>query len=204
MPLASIVDSENNGTGVLWARTAAGNSTTTDVRECTVRIIVSEFRSRSNRQSRLKLAMAAALTAMLAICAPFAQAEQLSSDAKASIPHDVQQIIMVDYRAMQNSPAAMSLKDRVMPPELKRLEQALLQSGLKVDEDTDALAFVSFRTPNPGRQGRRGGADCGHRAGPVPHPRRSGELDQEQDQAGDDPQQQHLSHGGERLERGVS
>ena len=37
----------------------------------------------------------------------------LSSDAKASIPHDVQQIIVVDYRAMQNSSAAMSLKDRV-------------------------------------------------------------------------------------------
>ena len=153
MPLASIVDSENNGTGVLWARTAAGNSTTTDVRECTVRTIVSEFRSRSNRQSRLKLAMAGALTAMLAMCVPFAQGEQLSSDAKASIPHDVQQIIMVDYRAMQNSPAAMSLKDRVMPPELKRLEQALLQSGLKVDEDTDALAFVSFRAPNPDGKG---------------------------------------------------
>ena len=56
----------------------------------------------------------------------------------------------------------------------------------------------------PGRQGRRGGADCGHRAGAVPHPRRSGELDQEQNQAGGYPQQQHLSHGGERLERGVS
>jgi hypothetical protein len=87
------------------------------------------------------------------LCAPFSHAEQLSSDAKASIPHDVQQIIMVDYRAMQNSPAAMSLKDRVMPPELKRLEEALMKSGLKVDSDTDALAFVSFRTPNPDGKG---------------------------------------------------
>ena len=30
---------------------------------------------------------------------------------------------------MQNSPAAMSLKDRVMPPELKRLESALVTPG---------------------------------------------------------------------------
>ena len=118
-----------------------------------MRIFVSEFRSRFNRQGRLNLAMAAALTVLLSLSAPFAQAVQLSSDAKASIPHDVQQIIMVDYRAMQNSPAAMSLKDRVMPPELKRLETALINSGLKVDTDTDALAFAAFRTPNSDGKG---------------------------------------------------
>ena len=39
-----------------------------------------------------------------------AKAAQLSGDARASIPHDVQQIIVVDYRAMQNSPAAMQLE----------------------------------------------------------------------------------------------
>jgi len=118
-----------------------------------VRIFVSEFRSKFNRQGRVKLAMAASLTVLLLLWTPFTQAEQLSSDAKASIPHDVQQIIMVDYRAMQNSPAAMSLKERVMPPELKRLEVSLMQSGLKVDTDTDALAFVAFRTPNPDGKG---------------------------------------------------
>jgi hypothetical protein len=147
------MDSENNRTVELWAKTAAGNSTTTDIREFTVRNFVSEFRSRSNRQGRRKQAMAAALTVLLALCAPHVQAEALSSDAKASIPHDVQQIIMVDYRAMQNSPAAMSLKERLMPPELKRLEQALTQSGLKVDADTEALAFAAFRAPNPDGKG---------------------------------------------------
>jgi hypothetical protein len=89
------------------------------------------------------------LAALTASLAPFAQAAQLSNDAKAAIPHDVQQIIVVDYRAMQNSPAAMSLKDRVLPPELKRLEQALTNSGLKVDSDADSLAFASFRVPGP-------------------------------------------------------
>ena len=76
-----------------------------------------------------------------------AHAAQLSGDAKAAIPRDLQQIIVVDYRAMQNSPAALSLKDRVMPPELKRLETALKQSGLRIDRDTDTLAFAAFRTP---------------------------------------------------------
>ena len=74
------------------------------------------------------------------------QAAQLSSDAKSAIPRDIQQIIVVDYRAMQNSSAAMSLKDRVLPPELKRLETALKTSGLKVDQDADVLTFAAFRT----------------------------------------------------------
>ena len=76
-----------------------------------------------------------------------AGAAQLSGDARSSIPRDVQQIIVVDYRAMQNSPAAMELKDRVLPPELKRLETSLKTSGLKVDQDADTLAFAAFRAP---------------------------------------------------------
>jgi len=100
-----------------------------------------------------RVILAAALAAVCAIATPSAQAVQLSADARALIPHDVTQIIVVDYRAMQNSPAAMSLKDRVLPPELKRLEQALVSSGLKVDSDTDALCFAAFRAPNPDGKG---------------------------------------------------
>jgi hypothetical protein len=96
---------------------------------------------------------ASALTAALLIAAPLAHAAALASDARAAIPHDVQQLIVVDYRAMQNSSAAMGLKDRVMPPELKRLESALTSSGLKVDADADALAFAAFRAPNPDGKG---------------------------------------------------
>jgi hypothetical protein len=81
----------------------------------------------------------------LALSATLLPAAQLSSDAKAAIPKDIQQIIVVDYRAMQNSPAAMELKDRVLPPELKRLETALKTSGLKVDQDADILTFAAFR-----------------------------------------------------------
>jgi hypothetical protein len=87
-----------------------------------------------------------AAVAIVTIMAPaFASAAQLSSDAKSAIPKDIQQLIVVDYHAMQNSPAAMELKDRVLPPELKRLETALKSSGLKVDQDADVLAFAAFR-----------------------------------------------------------
>ena len=82
---------------------------------------------------------------MLGGAAGVAHGAALGNDAKASIPKDVQQVIVVDYRAMQNSPAAMALKDRVLPPELKRLESALTQSGLKVDQDAETLTFASFR-----------------------------------------------------------
>ena len=85
------------------------------------------------------------LSLVLSLTAPLAQAAELSGDAKAAIPHDVQQLIVVDYRAMQNSPAAMNLKDRTLPPELKRLETSLKTSGLKVDQDADVLAFAAFK-----------------------------------------------------------
>src|ERR1700680_4820482 len=89
--------------------------------------------------------------AIATIMAPtFASAAQLSSDAKSAIPKDIQQLIVVDYHAMQNSPAAMELKDRILPPELKRLETALKSSGLKVDQDADTLAFAAFRPAGTG------------------------------------------------------
>jgi hypothetical protein len=96
----------------------------------------------------IKQSLFTAAVAIATIMAPtFASAAQLSSDAKSAIPKEVQQLIVVDYHAMQNSPAAMDLKDRVLPPELKRLETALKSSGLKVDQDADVLAFAAFRDP---------------------------------------------------------
>ncbi len=87
----------------------------------------------------------AALGCML-LSAQFAQAAQLSGDAKGAIPRDVQQIISVDYDAMQNSSTAMELKERVLPPELKRLEAALKSSGMDVSDDVDVLSFAAFRS----------------------------------------------------------
>lgn len=78
--------------------------------------------------------------------ATLAQAAQLSTDARSAIPHDVQQLVVIDYSAMQNSNAAMQLRDRVMPPDLKQFESALLKSGLNDNDDVDTLAFVLYRT----------------------------------------------------------
>ncbi len=79
-----------------------------------------------------------------------ALAAQLDGDARGTIPKDVQQLVAVDYRAMQNSPAAMNLKARIMPPELKSLEDALKTSGLNENNDVESLAFANFRYANSG------------------------------------------------------
>lgn len=93
-----------------------------------------------------RLAIGAIFSAAITVVAPMAMAAQLDSDARTAIPHDVQQIIVVDYRAMQNSPAAMDLKSRILPPELKQLEQALKSSGFNENHDVDELAFAAYRT----------------------------------------------------------
>src|SRR6202789_2375159 len=74
-----------------------------------------------------------------------ATAAQLGQDARAAIPKDVQQLIVVDYRIMENSSAAMDLKARVLPPELKQLEHALRTSGLDENHDIEELAFASCK-----------------------------------------------------------
>jgi hypothetical protein len=93
-----------------------------------------------------RLTTAATIAAIIITAATSANAAQLSPDAKSAIPHDVQQLIAIDYRAMENSPVAMSMKDRLMQPELKTFESALRNSGLDVSKDVDVLAFAAFRS----------------------------------------------------------
>ena len=83
--------------------------------------------------------------AAIALAAAPVPAAQLSTDARGSIPHDVQQLVVIDYKAMQNSTTAMNLRDRVMPPELKQFDEALAKSGLNENHDVDDLAFALFR-----------------------------------------------------------
>ena len=85
------------------------------------------------------------VAAVVAATAISASAAQLSSDAQSAIPHDVQQMVVIDYRVMQNSSAAMELRGQVMPPELKQLEDALRKSGLNDNQDLDQLAFILYR-----------------------------------------------------------
>ena len=85
------------------------------------------------------------IPAILLAAAVSAPAAQLTTDARQVIPHNVQQLVAVDYHAMENSPAAMGLRERVMPPELKRFEEALHKSGLNENHDVEQLAFALFR-----------------------------------------------------------
>ena len=88
-----------------------------------------------------RISVPAFLVAMTAA----APAAQLTGDARAAIPHDVQQLVVIDYRAMQNSSTAMELRDRVMPPDLKQFDDAIRKSGLNDNHDIDQLAFALFR-----------------------------------------------------------
>jgi hypothetical protein len=74
-----------------------------------------------------------------------ARAAQIDSDARSAIPVNVQQLIVVDYRVMEDSPTAMTLKARLLPPQLKDLETALNHSGMNVGDDVDVLAFAAYR-----------------------------------------------------------
>ena len=101
------------------------------------------------RKARLAIRRETAVLGILAVSLSGAAfGAQLSNDARAAIPKDLQQLIVVDYRAMQNSQAAMDLKDRVLPPELKQLERALVTSGIDDNHDIEELAFASFHV-NP-------------------------------------------------------
>jgi hypothetical protein len=84
---------------------------------------------------------------------PRGHASPLATESQAAIPKDVQQLIVVDYQAMENSDIAMKLRAKVLPPELKRLQDALQKSGMNVDQSVVQLAFASYRVP--GEEGAR-------------------------------------------------
>jgi hypothetical protein len=100
----------------------------------------------------LKAFLRFSVLVILLVAAASAPAAQLSTDARTAIPHDVQQLVAIDYHAMQNSASAMDLRERVMPPGLKRFEDALHKSGLNENHDVEELAFALFRVKSEGDQ----------------------------------------------------
>ena len=78
------------------------------------------------------------------LCLP-ASAAPVSSNAQTVIPSAVQQIISVDYRELRDSQAALALRDRVMPDNIKQFESALKGAGIDPDKDVEQLTFVSYR-----------------------------------------------------------
>lgn len=93
----------------------------------------------------MKALIRVGIPALLFAAAASMPAAQLSTDARNAIPHDVQQLVTIDYHAMENSTAATDLRNRVMPPELKKFEEALEKSGLNENHDVEQLAFALFR-----------------------------------------------------------
>ena len=100
----------------------------------------------------MKAFLRVSIPAILFAAAASLPAAQLSTDTRTAIPHDVQQLVVIDYHAMENSPSAMDLRERVMPPELKRFEDALHKSGLNENHDVEQLAFALFRPKSEGEQ----------------------------------------------------
>lgn len=72
-------------------------------------------------------------------------AAPMTNTAKLVIPYDVQQVIVVDYKTFYNSPSAMALKEKVIPPPLKAFETALRNAGVNPEQDVDQLVFASYR-----------------------------------------------------------
>ncbi len=104
--------------------------------------------------ARWKKNLGSALGALaLVVAALPASASPLAAESQAAVPKDLQQLIVVDYQAMENSDIAMKLRDKVMPPELKRLQDALQHSGMNVSRSVTQLAFASYRVP--GQDGSR-------------------------------------------------
>jgi hypothetical protein len=79
-------------------------------------------------------------------------AASLATAARTVIPIEVQQIINVDYRRMKNSDAAMDMKAKLLPPNMKQFEDALKDIGVNPDKDIDQITLASFRLKDHGLQ----------------------------------------------------
>ena len=106
-------------------------------------------RRKKNLGRILNGSLGAMLLTAMALCVASlpASASKLATESQAAVPKDVQQLIVVDYPKMENSDIAMKLREKVLPPELKRLEDSLEKSGMNVDRSVTQLAFASYRIP---------------------------------------------------------
>lgn len=75
-----------------------------------------------------------------------AYAAPIGYAARNVIPAEIQQLIVADYRTINNSPTALSLKEKVLPPQLKSFERSLANAGINTTSDVDQLIFATYRT----------------------------------------------------------
>lgn len=81
-----------------------------------------------------------------------AWAAALGTSTRSAIPAEVQQIIVVDYRAFNDSASARSLKERLTTPRLRQFEAALRKAGIVPEKEVEQLAFAMFRSKGKGLQ----------------------------------------------------
>ncbi|MEO6119611.1 MAG: hypothetical protein ABIP12_02890 [Terriglobales bacterium] len=86
------------------------------------------------------------LISILMLSVGTAFAGSISYAARNVIPAELQQLIVADYRTINNSPTAMALKDKVLPPQLKSFERSLARNGINTTQDIDQLVFATYRT----------------------------------------------------------
>ena len=82
---------------------------------------------------------------LVALASSLSFAAALGTATQSVIPADVQQIISVDYRSLQNSSTAQALKAQVLPENLKEFESSLRGIGLNPEKEVEQLIFVSYR-----------------------------------------------------------
>jgi len=95
--------------------------------------------SRTSRRIGLRL------VTMILLAAGPVWAAALGTSARSVIPGEVQQIISVDYRQVNQSSVAESLRDKILPENLKQFETALRSVSIDPEKEIDQLTFVSFR-----------------------------------------------------------
>lgn len=92
------------------------------------------------------------LLMFLLSAATAASAAALGTSARSAIPADVQQIIVVDYRAFADSASGQALKTRLTSPRLRQFEAALRRADIAPEREVEQLTFASFRSPQQGLQ----------------------------------------------------
>jgi len=91
--------------------------------------------------------------ACLLLCGSLpAAAAALGTSTRSAIPSEVQQIIVVDYRAFNDSASARALKERMTTPRLRQFEAALRRAGIVPEREVEQLTFASFRSKGQGLQ----------------------------------------------------
>ncbi len=93
----------------------------------------------------MKRSVLVLLVLLVLLLALPAIAATLGTAANGVIPAEVQQIISVDYRQVNNSETALALKGRVLPENLKQFETALRGVGIDPASQMDNLTFVTYR-----------------------------------------------------------